>query len=81
LLSGFVELDGGVHKLRGRRDNQHDAYLRNNGYIVVRFANADVPGDLPGVLARILQAVQTAPSPWPSSPEERETEPQERAER
>src|SRR4051812_18674937 len=78
----IVELDGGVHKLRSRRDKDRDACLRNSGYIVLRFENSDVLGDLPAVLAKILQAVETAPSPWPSPPEgERETEPQKRAER
>ena len=62
----IVELDGGIHKLRIERDRKRDLYLRNNNYIVLRFENAEVLRDLPGVLARILQTVETAPSPWPS---------------
>jgi very-short-patch-repair endonuclease len=65
----IVELDGGVHKLTRERDRKRDLYLRNSGYVVLRFENAEVLCDLPDVLARILQAIETAPSPWPSPPE------------
>jgi very-short-patch-repair endonuclease len=65
----IVELDGGVHKLRTARDRIRDVHLRNSGYIVLRFENNDVLRDLPGVLAKILQVIETAPSPWPSPPE------------
>jgi very-short-patch-repair endonuclease len=67
----IVELDGGVHALRRQRDKNRDAYLRNNGYIVLRFENNQVLRDLPGVVAQILQVVETAPSPWPSPPQGR----------
>lgn len=64
----IVELDGGVHELRRERDRKRDAYLRNRGYIVLRFENSEVLRDVPGVLAKILQVVETAPSPWRSPP-------------
>ncbi len=59
----IVELDGGVHKLRREHDKKRDDYLRNRGYVVVRFENYEVLRDLRGVLAKILHVIETAPSP------------------
>ena len=62
------------------RDKKRDAYLRSEGYIVLRFENGEVLRDLAGVLAKILQVVETAPSPWPSPPVgERVTEMEKRS--
>ena len=65
----IVELDGGVHRLQQKRDRNRDSYLRNSGYIVLRFENSEVLRDLPGVLAKIMHTIESAPSPRPSPPE------------
>ena len=64
----IVELDGGVHKLSGDHDRKRDIGLQRGGYIVLHFENSHVLRDLPNVLAKILHAVESAPSPWPSPP-------------
>lgn len=66
----IVELDGGVHRIRRELDRKRDAYLRGNGYVVLRFENSDVLRDISGVLAKILQVIGTAPPPRPLSPKD-----------
>ena len=59
----IVELDGGQHAEQMTYDQQRDAWLRSEGYTVLRFWNDDVMQQLEGVLERIRSAVAREPSP------------------
>lgn len=58
-----VELDGDSHGDAERYDAQRTAYLVGLGYRVIRFSNADVMGNIDGVLEAILAELGTAPLP------------------
>ncbi len=53
-----VELDGTSHDDRLNEDAQRDAYMRAQGYTVLRFQNADITGNLEGVLSAISAALR-----------------------
>ncbi|MGM4896746.1 endonuclease domain-containing protein [Tardiphaga sp. 839_C3_N1_4] len=52
-----IEVDGGQH-LESKRDEIRDAYLRAEGYGVVRFWNNDVLSNIDGVLMLLDQALR-----------------------
>ena len=63
----IVELDGGQHS-ESVSDIARDAWLRSQGFVVLRFWNNDVFENLAGVVERILvQLQQPHPSPQPLS--------------
>ena len=49
----IVEVDGDTHAMTDKHDADRTAYLRRQGYRVIRFANTDVMQNLDGVLAAI----------------------------
>ncbi|WP_203310245.1 DUF559 domain-containing protein [Sphingomonas beigongshangi] len=49
----IIEIDGDDHALKPERDAQRTRFLESEGYVVIRFANADVMTNLDGVVARI----------------------------
>jgi very-short-patch-repair endonuclease len=49
----IVELDGGQHQDRAEYDKVRDAWLKSEGYTVLRYWNNEVMGDLEGVLEDI----------------------------
>ncbi len=58
-----VEADGGQH---GRTeainlDQVRDAFLRSQGFAVLRFWNSDIDSNLPGVMESILNALESRP--------------------
>jgi very-short-patch-repair endonuclease len=55
-----VEIDGGQHA-ENKRDAQRDAWLRSQGFEVLRFWNNDVLSNTAGVLEAIAGAVSKAP--------------------
>lgn len=57
----IIELDGGQHAEQGTYDQQRDAWLRSQGYAVLRFWNSDVMQQLEGVLEQIRCAVGRSP--------------------
>jgi very-short-patch-repair endonuclease len=57
-----VEADGGQHDERHDYDAQRDAWLRQEGFRVVRFWNNDILDNLDGVLASIAKALTLPPS-------------------
>jgi very-short-patch-repair endonuclease len=56
----IVEIDGGQHS-ENASDASRDAWLRSQGFEVLRFWNNDVLSNTNGVLERIAQAIQDAP--------------------
>jgi very-short-patch-repair endonuclease len=69
----IVELDGGQHVERADYDEERDAWLRGEEYVVLRYWNNDVMGNLAGVLEDIAQHAGKldgeAPSPQPLPPQ------------
>jgi very-short-patch-repair endonuclease len=67
-----IELDGGQHgeESNAARDNGRDAYMKANGYRVLRFWNNDVMQNLNGVLETIAGTLSAPmpPTPDPSPP-------------
>jgi very-short-patch-repair endonuclease len=68
----IVELDGGQHgeELHAMRDAKRDAYMRSQGYRILRFWNNDVMRNIDGVLDVIAKAASAPlpPTPDPSPP-------------
>jgi len=62
-----IEIDGGQHgqAAQFKRDVKRDAYLRRNGYRVLRFWNNDVRENIEGVLSLICEALNRANAPHP----------------
>ena len=61
----IVEVDGHSHDVQPERDTARDAYLRGEGYRVLHFSNADVLGNVDGVIETIRTALQEEPTPRP----------------
>jgi very-short-patch-repair endonuclease len=59
----IIELDGGQHSEQVAYDQQRDAWLRNQGYTVLRFWNNDVMQQLESVLEQIRCALSPTPLP------------------
>ncbi|HQU68824.1 MAG TPA: DUF559 domain-containing protein [Albidovulum sp.] len=58
-----VEVDGGGHG--GLRDQVRDAWFVAQGFTVLRVWNADVDGNLEGVMQVVLDALDGPPPPSP----------------
>jgi len=69
----IVELDGGQHQGRIGYDEARDAWLKSEGYTVLRYWNNEVMGNLEGVLEDIGQVAgvfaAATPSPQPLPPQ------------
>ena len=52
----IIEVDGGQHADTVMSDTRRDAMLAECGYLVLRFWNNDVLGNIEGVLATILDS-------------------------
>ncbi|MES2119413.1 MAG: endonuclease domain-containing protein [Pseudomonadota bacterium] len=61
----IIELDGGQHA-ENARDRSRDAYLRSQGFRVLRFWNNDLFTNEEGVAEAILTALRSPPLPNPS---------------
>ncbi len=59
-----IEIDGDVHvePQQEAYDRERDAWFAEHGYRVVRFTNEDVMLRIDGVLARILELCEQAPT-------------------
>ena len=55
-------MDGDTHDDE-TRDAKRTDYLEQRGYLVIRFTNADVMGNIEGVLLVVSDALDTAPLP------------------
>jgi very-short-patch-repair endonuclease len=61
-----VELDGYSHDLQQDYDKRRDRFMAEQGFRVMRFANAEVLNNLDGVVRTIALALaETAPPPTP----------------
>jgi very-short-patch-repair endonuclease len=63
----IIEIDGSQHAEQTEYDRHRDAWLRSQGYTVLRFWNHEVMHQLEGVLEQIRDAVALSPSPSPTS--------------
>ena len=72
-LKLVIECDGISHDRAPEKDVRRDAWLRGQGYTVLRFTNADVLGNVEGVVAAIkleverLRHEQAHPRPLPQA--------------
>jgi very-short-patch-repair endonuclease len=57
----IIELDGETHDFESRqqRDRQRDAWFSSQGYVVLRFTNDDVMGNLAGVVEVIRETASS----------------------
>ena len=61
-----IELDGASHAVTVETDQRRDAFMRDQGYSILRFGNADVMGNVEGVVTVIAAALADRPTPSPS---------------
>jgi len=59
----IIEIDGGQHAEQLDDDRRRDAWLRRQGYTVLRFWNNEVMQQLDAVLEQIRGALTVSPSP------------------
>ena len=59
----IIEIDGGQHSEQVHYDQRRDAWLRSQGYTVLRFWNNDVMQQLESVLEQIRCTLSPGPSP------------------
>ena len=62
----IIELDGSTHDQSEDYDARRDTYCRDEGFTVLRFQNAEVMGNLEGVLSHISATLAQLPTPNPS---------------
>jgi len=60
-----IELDGGQHAIEKDTDKERDAWLKAQGFKVLRFWNNDISQNLEGVL-EVIRKRLISPSPGPS---------------
>jgi very-short-patch-repair endonuclease len=61
-----IEVDGGQHAENANYDTQRDDWLRDQGFVVLRFWNDDVLKNITDVTERIFQTLQSTPYLDPS---------------
>lgn len=57
-LALVIEVDGFSHDVQPERDEHRDAKLREHGYHVLHFTNADVMDNTEGVVIAISQEIE-----------------------
>lgn len=62
----IVELDGGQHAMQTEADAERSRVLESMGYIVMRFWNNEVIGNIDGVLLEIHDTIRRSPADDPS---------------
>ncbi len=62
----IIELDGGQHAEQKNYDNERDTWLRDQGFVVLRFWNNEVLGNIAGVMETIYNKLQNTPYLGPS---------------
>ena len=66
-----IEVDGGQHTEAVEQDAYRTRWLRERGYMVLRFWNNEVLRDMEGVLARVGELLGLHPHPDPLPSRER----------
>ena len=61
-----VEVDGGQHAEDANYDSDRDAWLREQGFVILRFWNNDVLKNIEGVMTVIVEKLQSTPFLTPS---------------
>jgi very-short-patch-repair endonuclease len=61
-----IEIDGGQHARQANYDTERDAWLRDEGFSVLRFWNDDLLKNIDGVLEVIAKNLQSTPYLNPS---------------
>lgn len=54
----IIEVDGGIHDNQKEKDQARDAFLKELGFMVVRFRNEQVFNDLKGILREIRSLIE-----------------------
>lgn len=62
----IIEVDGGQHAEQSDYDAERDDWLREQGFIVLRFWNNDVLKNFEGVTERIFETLKSSPFLSPS---------------
>ena len=62
----IIELDGGQHSDQASYDAERDAWLRSQGFFVLRFWNNDVLKNLAAVTEKIFDTLKSTPFLNPS---------------
>jgi very-short-patch-repair endonuclease len=62
----IIELDGGQHAQEVNHDAKRDAWLRDQGFIILRFWNNDVLKNIEGVMEMIVKSLKSTPYLNPS---------------
>ena len=62
----IIEVDGGQHAEQSDYDAERDDWLREQGFIVLRFWNNDVLKNFEGVTERIFETLKSSPFLNPS---------------
>ena len=57
-LKLVIELDGFSHDVAPDRDAMRDAWIKHEGYAVMRFTNTDVHGNIEGVVTAIRLKIE-----------------------
>ena len=60
-----IELDGGQHTIEEDRDKKRDAWLKAEGFHILRFWNNELFKNLEGIL-EVIRKRLLSPSPGPS---------------
>jgi very-short-patch-repair endonuclease len=61
-----IEVDGGQHAENTNYDTQRDDWLRDQGFVVLRFWNHDVLKNIDGVMEQIIESLKSTPFLNPS---------------
>jgi len=56
-----VEVDGGQHAEDANYDSDRDAWLREQGFVILRFWNNDVLKNIEGVMTVIVEKLRSTP--------------------
>ncbi len=62
----IIEIDGGQHAEQENYDTERDSWLRDQGFVVLRFWNNDVLTNMDGVIEKIAKILQSTPYLNPS---------------